>query len=38
MIKYWIKIFKQNDTAIVRRSYLMLKVDADRNSKYNGKN
>lgn len=38
MIKYWIKILKQNDTALLRRSYWILKVDADRNLKYNGEN
>ena len=38
MIKYWIKILKQNNNALVKNAYLMLKSDADRNINYHGKN
>ena len=38
MIKYWIKILKQNDDALVKKAYLMLKSDADIDIHYNGQN
>jgi hypothetical protein len=39
MIRYLIKISKQNDIVLLlKRSYLILKVDADRNLKCYGKN
>ena len=38
MIKYWIKILQQNDTSIIKLTYLMLKDDADRNNSYRGTN
>ena len=38
MLKYWIKVFKQTDTSLIKRVYLMLKEDADINCSYNGKN
>jgi hypothetical protein len=38
MIKYWIKILKQEQSSIVKKVYFMLKDDVDRNRTYNGKN
>lgn len=38
MIKFWAKILKQDPTSIVKRVYLMLKQDVDRNNTYSGKN
>lgn len=38
MVKYWIKIINQNDSSLLKNTYMMLKEDADRNRNYNGKN
>ena len=36
MIKYWIKILKQNDRSLVKKTFNFLKVDADNDRNYNG--
>ena len=36
MIKYWIKIFHQNNSFLVKRIFVMLKNDCDANINYNG--
>lgn len=38
MIKYWTKILSQNDSALLKQVYIMLKNDADANRNYNRKN
>lgn len=38
MIKYWSKILKLNNNCILKKTYNMLKEDADNNMSYNGKN
>lgn len=37
MIKYWSKILKLNNNCILKKTYNMLKEDADNNISYNGK-
>lgn len=38
ILRYWIKILKQNDSSIVKQSYLLLKSDTDSGRNYGGKN
>ena len=38
MIKYWVKIVKQEDSSLVKKTYLLLKADADSNITYRGNN
>ena len=38
MIKYWMKILRQNDSSLVKAIYMMLKEDTDLNHNYNGQN
>ena len=38
MIKYWFKLLKLNNDCILKKTYIMLKEDADNNITYNGKN
>ena len=36
MIKYWIKILNRSDSSLIKKMYMLLESDTDRN--YNGKN
>ena len=38
MIKYWIKILKENESSLLKKVYMMLWEDTDINLNYNGKN
>ena len=38
MIRYWIKILKADDDFVHKKSYSMLKDDADNNRNYHGFN
>lgn len=38
MIKYWIKLLKENETSILKQTYRMLWEDTNRNLNYKGKN
>lgn len=38
MFKYWLKMLKLDNNCILKKTYMMLKHDADNNVTYNGKN